>query len=97
MSVFLSSGSPRRSVSSRRLQRLDQAFGDWLLDKQAGTGATDLALVEEDAVDDALDGLGERGVVEDDIGGFAPELQCQALSRTGQSGAGSACPPRWTR
>ena len=79
------------------LQGLDQPLGDGLLDKQAGAGATDVALVEEDAVDDALDRLGEGGVVEDDIGRFAPELQRQAFACAGQSCAGSACPPRWNR
>ncbi len=38
-----------------------------------------MTLVEEDPVDDALDGLIKRGVVEDDIRGLAPELQGQLL------------------
>src|SRR5436309_2191701 len=36
-------------------------------DEQPRTGAAHLTLVEEDAVDDALDGLVERRVVEDDV------------------------------
>ncbi len=36
-----------------------------------------MALVEEDAVDDALDGLVERRVVEDDVRGLATELEGQ--------------------
>jgi predicted small secreted protein len=38
-----------------------------------------VALVEEDAVDDALDGLVDRGVVEDDVGRLAAELEGQRL------------------
>ena len=39
-----------------------------------------MALVEEDAVDDALDGLVERRVVEHDVGRLAAELEAQALA-----------------
>ena len=42
-------------------------------------GAADLALVEVDPVDDALDGLVERRVVEDDVGGLAAELEGERL------------------
>src|SRR5690606_637400 len=45
------------------------------------TGAADLALVEEDPADNALDGLVERGVVEDDVGGLAAELEGRLLAR----------------
>ena len=41
-----------------------------------------MALVEVDAVDDPLDGLVQRGVVEHDVGGLASELQGEPLSRT---------------
>ena len=85
MSVFLSSGSPRRSVAMRVLQRGDDLLGDRLLHEQARAGAADVALVEEDAVDDALDGLVERRVVEDDVGGLAAELEAQALGRAGDA------------
>ena len=44
-----------------------------------------MALVEEDAVDDALDRLVERRVVEDDVGGLAAELEAQALGRAGDA------------
>ena len=75
MSVFLSSGSPRRSVSSRRFRASTTPSAMRLLDEQARPGAADLALVEEDAVDDPFDRLGQRGVVEDDVGRLASELQ----------------------
>ena len=42
-----------------------------------------MALVEEDAVDDALDGLVERGVLEDDVRGLAAEFQRQFLAGAG--------------
>ena len=45
-----------------------------LLHEQTRTGAADLPLVEEDAVDDALDGLVDRRVVKDDVGGLAAEF-----------------------
>ena len=45
----------------------------------------DLALVEVDAVDDALDRLVERRVVEDDVGGLATELEGQALVGPGDA------------
>jgi hypothetical protein len=40
-----------------------------------------VALVEEDAVDDALDRLIQWRIVENDVGGLATELQAQALGR----------------
>ena len=42
-----------------------------------------MALVEEDAVDDPLDGLVERGVVEHDVGGLAAELERELLAGAG--------------
>ena len=83
MSVFLSSGSPTRSVAIRRLSRVEQLLGDRLLDQQPRAGAADVALVEEDAVDDALDRLVDRGVVEDDVGRLAAELQGDPLAGAG--------------
>ena len=84
MSVFLSSGSPSRSVASRRCSARDQLVGDRLLHEQPRARAADVALVEEDAVDDALDGLVERRVVEDDVGRLAAELERQPLAGAGQ-------------
>ncbi len=65
-----------RSCSSR-----DDLLGDRLLHEQPRAGAADVPLVEEDAVDDALDRLVERRVVEDDVGGLAAELEAEALGR----------------
>ena len=83
MSVFLSSGSPTRSVAIRRLSRVEHLVGDALLHQQPRAGAADVALVEEDAVDDALDGLVDRRVVEDDVGGLAAELEGDLLVGAG--------------
>ena len=80
-SVFLSSGSPTRIVERRSLSFSMSGPCDGLLDEQARAGAAHLALVEVDAVDDALDRLVERGVLEDDVRGLAAELQGQRLVR----------------
>jgi len=80
MSVFLSSGSPTRSVPMRRLSLREHLVGDGLLHEQPRAGAAHVALVEEDAVDDALDGLVERRVVEHDVRGLAAELERQLLA-----------------
>ena len=55
-----------------RLQ-LDESIVDAFLQEQAGAGAADLALVEPDRVDDALDGRVEVGVIEDDERRLAAE------------------------
>src|SRR6476646_4545607 len=52
------------------LELRDERLVDRLLDEEAGAGAADVALVEVDAVDDPLDRLVERGVVEDDVRGL---------------------------
>ena len=57
--------------------RLD-LLGDALLHEQPRAGAADVALVEEDPLDDALDGLVDRGVLEDDVGRLAAELEREA-------------------
>ena len=66
------------------LQLLDQRLVDRLLDEQARAGAADVALVEVDPVDDPLDGLVERRVVEDDVRGLAAELERQLLAGAGE-------------
>src|SRR5690606_34321918 len=67
-----------RVAETKRRQALLKSVDDLvvhvLLNEQARTGAADVTLVEEDAVDDALDGLVDRGVVEDDVRRLAPEL-----------------------
>ena len=49
-------------------------------------GAADVTLVEEDAVDDALDRLVQRRVLEDDVGGLAAELQRERQAPIGELG-----------
>ena len=53
-----------------------------------------MALVEVDAVDDPLDRLVERGVVEDHVRGLAAELEGQLHAASPRAGAGSPCRPR---
>ena len=67
------------------LELVDERLGDRLLDEQARARAADLALVEVDAVDDALDRLVERRVIEDDVGGLAAELEREALVGPGHA------------
>ena len=92
MSVFLSIGSPSRRVAEPALEPLDDLVGDGLLHQQPGARAADVALVEEDAVDDALDRLVDRRVVEDDVRGLAAELQRELLAGAGDWPARSALP-----
>ena len=84
-SVFLSSGSPTRSVSMRACSSFGELLGDRLLHEQPGARAADVALVEEDPVDDALDGLVERRVVVDDVGGLAAQLQGEPPAGAGEA------------
>jgi hypothetical protein len=53
----------------------DQRLRDAFLHQQARTGAADLPLVEPDSVDQAFNGAVEIGVVENDEGRFAAELE----------------------
>ena len=68
---------PQRRQSA--LQPIEELLGDGLLREQPGAGAAHVPLVEEDAVDDALDRLVERRVLEDDVGRLAAELERRAL------------------
>jgi hypothetical protein len=67
------------------LEAGEEIGGDAFLDEQAGAGAADVALVEEDAVDDALDGLVERGVLEDDVGRLAAEFEGEFFAAAGEA------------
>src|SRR4029079_1072843 len=67
------------------LELLDQRLDDRLLGEQPRPRAADLALVEVDDVYDALDGLVERRVVEDDVRGLAAQLERQRLVRAGDA------------
>src|SRR3954471_3422128 len=66
------------------LELVDDRLVDRFLDEQARAGAAHVPLVEVDAVDDALDRLVERGVVEDDVRSLAAELERQLLAGPGQ-------------
>ena len=66
-----------------RLELGDEALLDRLLHEEARAGAADLALVEPDGVDEALDGAVEIGVLEDDVGRLAAELEAEALAGAG--------------
>ncbi len=60
----------------------DEWRGDALLHDQARAGAAHLALIEPDGIDDAFDGAIEIGIVEDDEGRLAAELEGERLAGT---------------
>jgi len=66
------------------LQRCDDLVCYRLLEQQSRSCAAHVSLVEEDAVDDALDGLVDRGVVEDHVRSLAAELEGEALVAAGR-------------
>ena len=66
---------PIRELAEHRIR-------DRFLDEEPRARATDMALVEVDAADDPFDRLVDRRVLEDDVGGFAAELERQPLSRS---------------
>ena len=68
-----------------------------LLDQQPRPGAADVTLVEEDAVDDPLDGLIERGVLEHDVRRLAAELERQLHRRDRRAQSGYRVRQRSTR
>ena len=63
----------------------DERLVDRLLDEEPRAGAADVSLVEVDAVDDPLDRLVERRVVEDDVRGLAAELEREPLAGAGEA------------
>ena len=65
------------------LQLGDDLLVHRLLHEEARAGAADVALVEVDPVDDPLDRLVERRVVEDDVGRLAAELERELLPAAG--------------
>ncbi len=65
------------------LEPVDHVLGHRLLHEQPRAGAADVPLVEEDAVDDPLDRLVDRRVVEDDVRRLAAELQRELLAGAG--------------
>jgi hypothetical protein len=62
---------------------VQQVVDDRFLHQQPAARAAHVALVEENAVDDALDRLVQRGVVEHDVGRLAPQLQRHLLAGAG--------------
>ena len=66
------------------LELRDERLVDRLLHEEPRAGAADVSLVEVDAVDDPLDRLVERRVVEDDVRGLAAELERELLAGAGE-------------
>ncbi len=66
-----------------RAQLVEHDLGDRFLHEQARPRAAHVALVEEDPVDDAFDGLVERGVLEDDVRGLAAQFERHLLAGAG--------------
>ena len=65
-----------------RLHLGDEGIGDAFLDEQPRSGAADLALVEPDPVDQSFHRAVEVGILEDEEGGLAAELQRELLAGT---------------
>lgn len=61
----------------------DKLVVDVLVDECAGSGAADLALVEEEAGVGFLDGPGDVHVVQDDVGALTAQFEGGALQPTG--------------
>ncbi len=97
MSVFLSSGSPTIRVSIRSRSLRDHVLCHRLLHQQPRARTAHVALVEEDAVDDALHGLVDGGILEDDVGRLAAKLQRVTRAPAGQRLLDNARPRRWSR
>ena len=83
MSVFLSSGLPTRNVAMRSRNLRMTAGKIPSCTSKTRAGAADVALIEINAGDDAFDGLIDRRVFENDVGGFAAELEREFLFRSG--------------
>src|SRR5581483_5417065 len=66
------------------LELRDERLVDRLLDEETRAGAAHVSLVEVDAVDDPLDGLVERRVVEDDVRGLASQFERELLAGAGE-------------
>ena len=66
-------------LSEPLLQLCDERLIDRLLHEKSRASAAHVPLVEVDAVDDSLDRLVERRVVEDDVRRLAAELERQPL------------------
>ena len=61
------------------LELRDEHVGDRFLNQQSASGAADVALVEENSVDDAFNRLIDWRIIEDDVRGFTSKLQRQLL------------------
>jgi hypothetical protein len=70
---------------------------DAFLYKKSRPGAADLPLVEPDGIDEAFDRAVDIGVVEDDVGGLAAQLERQGLAGTGGGFADLSARRRWSR
>ena len=64
---------------------LNESVVDALFNDDAGTGAADLALIEEDTDHSPLDSGLQIHIGEDDVGGFAPQLQANLLHIIGSA------------
>jgi hypothetical protein len=74
-------------LAARTSRAPAERLGDGLLHEQPAAGAAHLALVEEDAVDHALDRLVQRSIVEDDVCRLAAQLQGECLVTPGNGAA----------
>ena len=69
----------------QRQEPVEELVRDALVQQQTRTGDTGLSLVMEDREGAAVDRGGQEGVVEDDVGALAAQLQLHALEVAGGS------------
>ena len=83
--VLRSSGSPILSDFARAAEPLDDFVVRLLLHQHAGAGRADLAGIEEDAGGRSFGRGFEIGIVENDVGRLAAELERDALEVAGRA------------
>ena len=79
------------------LQLADDRFVNAFLHEKPRAGAADVALVEEDSVDDSLDGLVDRRILENDVGGLSASSRVKCFFERGQGFLDESCRLRCCR
>ena len=89
-------------MAETHFQFAQDLFGDTFLHEEAGAGAADMTLVEENAIHDTFDGLVDGGVLEHNVRGLTAKLEgdffvgarecaLDEFSNRGRAGEGDFC------